>query len=545
MNKLFRCILPALLVFAAHPATAQRAAEDPDWNDGSIPVTDFSTWSNKPTGSAPADAYEPAEPAGDLTYNITPWTTTRTGAADTPSEYAQSSPTTQNRKFRTTCEPSTARRQDFILGFGVSSFGHMHEGTGNIGWNQNSTYLTARAAPASTCAGGPLNPTNYIEPAVMELLSTGARAVHRSQVSTFYYVSDLLSDQGDPLFQMTWLRRDFSYILGASPSNYNDTARRAIYAAASPALYYPGSPDTPAGMVGIQCFTNANALVSVTRTNSQMKLLNGTRTNQFARHWVAEDGSDPWGGNCVGTTAAPGYFIINLRGEDCWDRYNLHAPDGRMHVWYSAQTTDSAHTKLCPTVTVNGVLQNYAYFPELNIKTEYRHAGWNDYKNWYLESDRMHVATTECPDAASACDGVSGGNVPATVNGVFYSRVSLDPCRATSINFCNGSTFHADWGMGWMATQVFDLFQRECLGITVRGVAPVYGPAECDDSRLSPFLKMKSSGASPDPTLSSVSGVCSSMVSCTNAVPGDADLYEPVEVGQTGPFTIEGGHNTH
>jgi hypothetical protein len=208
-------------------------------------------------------------------------------------------------------------------------------------------------------------------------------------------------------------------------------------------------------------------------------------------------------------------------------------------MWYSTQTNDSASTKICPTVTVRGTLQHYGYIAELNVKTEYRHAGWNDYKNWYLESDRMHVATTECPDAASPCDGVTGGNVPATVNGIAYSRVSLDPCRRISVNFCALSTFHADWGYGWMASRIFDLQQRECLGITVRGVAPTYGPAECDNSRLSPFLQLKYTGASPD---ASLSGGCSTILNCTNAVPGSPDLFNYVETGQKGRFVVHGNH---
>jgi hypothetical protein len=535
MNRL----LMFILALGAVPAQAQRAANHPDWNDGSIPVTNFSTLSNKPTGAAPADAYEPAEPASDSTLDETPWLDVFSGPSASPLNYVQGP--TRERKARFTCEPTTALRKDFVLGHGIPSFGHMHQGTGNVAWNENSTYLTSRALPSSTCAGGPLNTTLYIEPAVIEQLSTGVRVAHRPQANSFYYVNGIQSMQGDPTEAMTWLRRDTQYILGANPSDYNDTARRATYAASG--LMYPGSPHTPAGMAGIGCYLNSGAIVKVQRVASQRELYNGIRDPNYARHTVAEDGSDPWmdgSGNhlCTGTVAAPAFFIVSFTAPDCWDRHNLQTPNGRTHFWYSARNSSSTIVDACPTVTVNGVLQHYGYMPQLQVKTNYQHTGWNDYKNWYLESDRMHVATTECPDAANPCDGVSGGNVPATVNGVSYTRVSLDPCRAISTNFCPFSTFHADWGYGWKSS-IIDLIQRECLGITVRGVAPVNGPAECDSSRISATRGLKYGGASPN---ASLSGGCVVMLACSDATPGNPELYDPVEMGQTGPFVIHGNH---
>lgn len=484
-------LVPALLLLVASPAFGQ-AFTHPGGDQGA----DWTELSTKPTGAAPADAYEPADP-GDIGFDEEDWIVVGVGGPG----YVEDPDA--ERKIRITCEPSTEEHEDFILGYGVANFGHLHQGTGKAVWDSTADFDSNRANPSSTCTGGPLNATLYIEPAMLKELPNGAVATMRPQDQTFYYITGIQSVANTA----TWLRRDTAFILGASPSNYNDAARRAEYAAAG--FEYPGSPETPAGFHGWQCYRGSDgALITVSRTASRMQTSSGAVDSGAARHLKAEDDSDPWGGSCTGSEAAPGELILNLSAPGCWDRHNLRAPDGRAHFWYSARTPDNEITNACPT-TDEG--EDYGQVPALQVKTHFRHAGFADYGEWYLASDRMNAA-----------------DAPA-------DATSLDPCREIGAWFCNGSTAHADWGYGWKSA-IFDEAQRECLGITVRGVAPTDGPAECNDSQISKTRKLLTGGASPDSTMS---GGCTTIRSCSDAVPGNIERYNPLEAGAPVPGAVE------
>lgn len=495
IKRFFLAFLAMVLVPSV--ATAQNW-DHSEWTDGSVPTPTFSSWctTDCPTGSAPADSFEPAIVA-DIGFTESDWISNDVVSCTTAPpvcDYHHSDPTAE-RKIRVTCEPSTAKHADAILAYGVPqpSGPHDHQGVGARDWSENSTYTFLRNNPSSTCSGGPLNATNYWKPKVMKLLaSTGVVVGIREQVDTFYYV---LGTQGEPM-KWTYLRRNFGFIGGANPMNYNDQARRDIYAASG--FQYPGSPDTPAGFGGIQCYRGSDgAEMTVTRTASRMKTEYGIAQTNLARHIKAEDGSDPWGGTCTGSVAAPGTFIVNLYAPGCWDRHNLRSPDGRGHTFYVGRKTDSSVTEACPTVTVGGVSVKFAHVPQLQSKHEFKHAGFADYGLWYLSSDRMNPAST-----------------PA-------DPTSKDPCRATGPWFCPFSTFHFDWIYGWKST-ILDEAMRECLGITVRGVTPVDGPAECNTSTISKTRRLKYAGTSPD---ANMSGGCTVILSCTNAVPGNNQRY--------------------
>lgn len=503
----------ALFPMLAHA----QAFTHPDGDQGA----NWNVLSSKPTGAAPADAFEVAEATEEVVYDEDDWIWETDGTTD----YIQSP--AAERKLRITCEPSTMEEMDFILGYGIEPFGHRHMATGKFNWNSTTNYTNGRADPSSTCSGGPLNATLYIEPELEEELSNGLIAGRRMQTQTFYYVGHIQSIANDA----TWLRRDTAFILGTNPKNFNDTARRAEYAASG--FQYPGSAETHAGFGGWQCYRGDGTYMPVTRTNSQMlNSASGTRNSGFARHLKAEDGSDPWGGACTGSVAQPGELILNLAAPGCWDRHNTRAPDGRAHFWHQARKSDGSVEGACPT-TDDG--DDYGVVPVLQVKTHFKHAGFADYGNLFFSSDRMRMSTTECPDETEPCDGVSGGNVPATVDGVYYSRVSLDPCRATGLDFCNGATGHADWGYIWNS-DIFEEAQRECLGISVRGIAPTHGPGECNTSQISKFRKLVYSGASPDPDLS---GGCTTVLSCSNAVPGNLERFNPVEEGTSVPGPVD------
>jgi hypothetical protein len=497
MKKLF---IAFMLMLWSVPVFAQ-PYQNSDWLDGSIPTRNWAVPSSKPTGAAPADTFEPAD-VSDSGFTESDWIITTDGNTD----YVQGAG--HDRKIRIQCDSGKNFHGDPILFPGVAPpVGHKHQGIGNIHWDQNSTFNTLRASPSSTCSGGPLNGTIYWAPEMQQITPTGYVAGIRSQVITFYYISGLQTNNPS----LTWLRRNFRFIGGANPNDYNDSARRAEYAAAG--YLYPGGPDLPAGFIGWQCYRDAAAsdVATVTRVASRAKSMFGVADPLMARHLKAEDGSDPWGGTCTGSIASPGTLLLNLIAPGCWDRHNLQAPDGRGHMAYAATKADSSVVGACPKMTVNGVTQEYGGLPQLTSKEEFRHAGFADYGTWFFSSDRMNPAST--PGDAT----------------------SKDPCRQIGPYFCNGSTGHFDWIYGWKSA-IIDEWQRECIGITVRGVAPTNGPAECGTSQISKFRKLKYTGASPDPTMS---GNCAVINSCSNAVPGNKERFVPIAPGTKATITVK------
>lgn len=514
------------LAYALAPSLALgRPYQHPDWLDGSIPVTSFSTFctTNCPTGTAPMDAYEPAEEP-DVGWTPSQWLT-----AGSSGDYVQA--LGREKKFRTQCEPTYARWVDGIIGPGIPPpFGHRHKGVGAEKWSENSSYTYLRTHLSSTCAGGPHNNTNYWKPEWLEDRGNGVVIGINEDIDTFYYIT---GQQGSTNLH-DYMRRDTEFISGANPMNFNDTARRAVYAASG--FNYPGGPDTPAGIGGWQCFPTtgpeAGGVATVSVVADRLKLQSGLAISTSAKHLRGPTGADPWGGNCQGTIGSPAQLIFNLIAPGCIDAHNLHAPDGRGNFWYAGSKGDSSVLDACPSVVVNGSTQLYRKIPQLTAKHTWLVTGPADYLPRYFSSDRMRVSTTECPDATAPCDGTSGGNTPATVGGVFYSRVSKDPCRQVSVDFCNGATGHNDWIYGWRSA-TFEIMQRECLGIVVRGIAPTTGPAECGTSQYDapgPQSRLIYGGASPNTALS---GGCAFIGQCQDARPGNSQLFSNLPKGYT------------
>lgn len=509
----FKTLILASAIMAA-PAAAQ------EWTVGDQGVN-WDTLSTKPVGSAPADAYEPADPGLPVGVNEADWLI-NIGDQQTTTPGAGSflKGPSHEKKIRITCEPSTVKIKDNILGKGIAKFGHPHQGYGSITWDENTDYASLRADPQSTCTGGPLNATNYMEPAVLKQLDNGVVVAVLAQSQADYYVRGVQSEPNE----MTWLRRGMQFLVGANPKDFNDTARRAAYAASSNDLVYPGSPDTPAGFRGWYCNLYDGSGVTVSDTTARMKSDTGIEITNKARYLKGPNGEDPFGGNCTGTEAEPAEIVSELAAPGCWDRHNLTAPDGRGHFWYFARNSASTIAHACPT-TASG--ESYAEVPALEVKNLYSTTGFSDYGEWYLESDRMDPAMT----VTAGCS-----NDPETQG----DSCSKDPCRKVGPYFCNGATLHADYTYGWSST-VFDTMQRECLGITVRGIAPVDGPAECNGSQVDRYHKLIASGAPADSTWI---GGCTSILNCNDAVPSKPlERYEIVPEMMQGSVTIE--HRDH
>lgn len=528
MLKLFRPILLLLSLLAvsttAHAQSYRVGAQTVDYSAQTI--GDGST----ANGGTPPYFSSGAEPsiADQIGYTRSAWIgtgATQTGVGD--------------EKFRITCNFAKFGSFDPILYLGQAKVGHHHTFFGAGGVDHNSNYTSLRTnAMVSTCPGGPLNKTAYWEPSMMRQLTSGAYVAFKPNVVSFYYVQN--AGQGA---QRQRLPRDFAFIGVANPMNYNDTVvRREIATAPSvsgSALMYTGGPSatgppawgglgnhgTPAGLIGYGCLTNANpnSFAPVVAPHGVRDQFDVVYSPDYARYLKGPFGEDPWGGACTA-----GKLILSIVAPHCWDGVNPRSPDGRGHVRYAVRNQHSTVLDICP--------KNWYKVPGFEAKTEFEHNGWTaDLQYRFLSSDRMRVSTTECPDATAPCDGVSGGNTPATVNGVPYTRVSNDPCRARTVDFCNGATAHFDW-MGAWDQEVMNIWMAKCLNMAVPGKTSetheCNGPGTIDMTGDQALV----TGTPPDPALAPTPVVDSSKRWNQNLT----SKYAPVEVGQHGPFTGHG-----
>lgn len=430
-----RHILAIFLVLFATTLHAQEIGGTArDWPNG--PANESWTPPISPDSAHPADTYEPAvDDENGYTRSLWSNSSNQRHIVNGPEE-----------KFRTVCQPAFIKRADPILAPGEYPAMHDHTFAGAnsayvIANVESFNYSMGREHPSSSCQGGPLNSTLYWEPSVKDD-RYGVSLTVIPSVINFYYQTLAPGDGAD----MTRLRRNYRFIGGANPMDYNDTARRAEYTAAG--LEYPGSPDTPAGFQGIGCFVTAapNTFVPVLSAHS-MKSAAGGETLIRARYLKGPNGEDPWDGACTA-----GEIIVEIRAQDCWDGNHLGSSNGRDHVAYSTRDEDNAPAAgSCP--------QNYVKVPSFISKVHFSHNGWTeDLQHWYLSSDRMNSSDT-------AAD-----------------PTSLDPCRETGPYFCSFSTFHFDWWGAW-DDQTFLTWHRNCLGMTVGGVGG--NPADCGTGGIS------------------------------------------------------------
>lgn len=472
----------------------------------------WTTPSALPTGSAPADTSEPTLVALPGTETVARWTystgdqlyTSRcTGTQLNYYKNTTAGSCTKagggtilnmgEKKIRLTCGPATAKRKDNLLAFGTRYFGHGHQGYGAITWDENSTYTTLRTDPRSSCLGIILNASNYMEPVVEATTASGALMSVLAQDQAVYYTEGVQSDPN----VATWIRRGMAWIWGSPPSDFNDTKRRAEYAAYG--LTYPGTSTTPAGQFGIYCIDGDGVGATVI---ASARLGGATDKARFVKD---QNGLDAFGGTCKSTAGGLATLTTDLGSPECWDRVNLTAVGARDHTRYAV-------AGVCPKTSGGG---DWGRIPAGQVKNIYMTTGFSEYGSWRFSSDHMRMATTECPDPANPCNGVSGGNVPGTVGGVFYSRVSLSPCRSTGLDFCNLETLHADYTFAWHGP-TFEIMERECLGLTVRGTAPTDGPAECNFGQMDRYTALQ---AIPPSGASFWTGGCVTSYDCNDSIP--------------------------
>lgn len=528
MNKLIRkaLLLLALLAFSS-PAFAQAWTVGEQTVSYSFPpvIGDGST-SNGGTPPYFTSGNEPAEINAAGNYTLSQWYVNNSIDRIDNGE----------AKVRFTCNFAKFGSLDPMLAYGLGTlFWHHHTFYGGFNVTSTTDYASLRNSPKSSCAGGPTNPTAYWEPSLMRLLSSGARAAYKPNNLSIYYTHGITEG---PTRQR--LPRNLGFITGADPMDFNDTRIRAELLAAG--LQYQGgytsavtgwsglgNNGTPAGHAGWSCMKNGNKM-AVDPPHGGRDPADTQYGTTDARYLVGPFGEDPWGGRCEPSTGSDVMLLYStLYAPTCWDGINARSAGARRHMRQTARKGDNSYNDVCPT--------GWYKLPRFEAKVEYSHKGWaNDLRYRFLSSDHMRMASTECPDATQPCNGVSGGNTPATVSGVFYSRVSNDPCRARTIDFCPGATLHADWLGAW-DQDVMDTWMERCLGMDVAGSSLTVEHKTCGNATIDSDKRLLVLEASPggSTTLSN-----NPVITLTPIDQNTNAKYAPIEAGQTGPFTIHG-----
>jgi hypothetical protein len=435
MKRLF---LALAAILAASPLSAQSWTtgprtpvwvDNPTIGDGVDRLPEVTTTTQG--GDPPAFAYEPVTPNED---GAGPYTRSQWIVAN-PQYTANLQP-----KFRISCNQSVFGTFDPVVYPGIPNAGHHHTFIGTLnGVDENTTSERLRTvSTSSACTGGPLNKTLYWEPTLFFEQSTGVFRPVKPNVASFYYT---MPSQAF-VEKLIRLPMGLQFIGGVNPDDPEATARMAEI------------PDGQGwlktrkydGWLGWACY-NGGTLVSPTASEDEYL--------GYSRVLVNSNGSDPWAGACQN----PNFVLIaNAAAPTCWDGYNLKAgattasvTAGRDHFRYPIYkvANQSPDAQICP----NG----WWKVPSFEVKSEFPNgrpgiAGHAWRSKLFLSSDRM----------------------------------SANPANWRP----RGSTFHFDWLNGW-DTVVLETWQRECLGMTVKGTPGADGlnglgkGNDCDTSTIS------------------------------------------------------------
>lgn len=370
-----------------------------------------------------------------------------------------------NAKFRTQCEYSHSDYVDPMLYPGRYPFAHLHSFFGNTGINKDSTYTSLRKTGGSTCAGGLLNRTGYWHPAVLKdnALGDGVTKIIKPNGILIYYITNKVTADRDII---TPIPRGLGYVTGFDPADPNDDYLHNIVTTAN------------VGASGFQYQYSDNGFKGWECQGLNGSYIQGVPANG-AWPTAAVPGSayQPYLRNADGTATMDCPVGTPLRatinGPLCWDGDNLLSPNGRTHVLRGLNNNASNmagngnRIESCPS--------GWHRFTEIQLFFTYTHNGSDDFKEWYLSSDRM-----------TASQYIHSGQ----------------PCHASNItngidgSYCNGQTFHTDWFGAW-DYEIMQTWMSQCNGTTVPdGRTPV--SRDCDDSRYGDGRKGIVLGSAPD-----------------------------------------------
>lgn len=333
-------------------------------------------------------------------------------------------------KFRTLCDFAFNRMIDPILYPGQHGVGHMHTFMGNTAVTADSNYNSLRTTGESTCMGGKLNRSAYWYPSVMKDNATGdgRTKIKIPDYAVVYYVQ-----APNDVDRTVRIPRGLGYVFGFNPSDptdtyYNDPLSGAACSTAKFCAYASASN----GFASWACASGSGGTALYLRDSS---------------------------GNATINCAAGDQLVATLNGPVCWDGVNLMSPNGRKHMYYGVR---HLHSLYDPPICPNGWYQ----IPRFEFRILFSHQGPNDYKEWYLSSDRMMGSQYEY--TAGDCHA---SNITNGITG----------------SYCNGQTMHTDWFGAW-DYDIMETWMTNCNGID--GNTGVSSNHECNDSAIGDGRRM-------------------------------------------------------
>ncbi len=355
-------------------------------------------------GSPPAFGSEPANIRSN--FDLSQWMVRR---------YYPTSSRGGEAKFRTHCNYSHHLADDPIIYPGKPGASHLHTFYGNTMTNAGSTYETMRTQGGSTCGGGPINRSAYWHPAVLKdnALGDGKTMIVKPDFAIVYY-NALVRD----IATITRFPRGFSFVFGfdpADPKNKKVTTEAEAANKTGKGHIYGSYRASGNGFVGWRCETTNGAVAA--------SPVPGSALQPYLRN---ADGTATL--NCL-VTERIGAVIGS---PQCWDGVNLSSPDGRSHVRYMIKENNTG-IGVCPI--------GWYRLVTIEMSVWFSHKGKDDYKRWYLSSDRM----------------------------------------ADHHQFLNGQSFHADWFGAWDYF-IMSIWMRNCNGLTFDGKSSK--PHSCIDTQF-------------------------------------------------------------
>lgn len=361
-------------------------------------------------GSTPSGGVPPAfsgEPANiQSNFDVRQWMVRR---------YYPTSSRGGEAKFRTHCNYSHHRADDPIVGPGKPGASHLHTFYGNTLANAGSTYETLRTQGGSTCGGGPINRSAYWHPAVLKDIARGdgKTMIVKPDHAVVYY-NALVRD----IAKITRFPRGFSYVFGFNPADPKNMKIAAEVAAANKkgsGTIYASYRAAGNGFGGWRCETANGSIAASPIPGSALQPYLMTAAGKATLNCPVNER--------IGAVIA---------SPQCWDGVNLSSPDGRNHVRYMIKENNTA-LGVCPIGWYRILTFQFVVW--------FSHKGMDDYKNWYLSSDRM-------------------------------------PGRR---QFLNGQSFHADWFGAW-DYHIMSIWMRNCNGLTFDGKPS--RPHSCIDTQF-------------------------------------------------------------
>lgn len=341
-------------------------------------------------GSTPSGGIPPAK---DLRARPSAFDTSLWMVPTTPS------PLPGTPKFRSHCNASHLGYDDPIVYPGQKGASHLHQFWGNTGTDYKSTYTSLRTTGGATCGGGILNRSAYWTPTMLKdnALGDGKTMVVKPDFAVVYYIT-----WPGRTAEFTRFSRGFRMVFGVNPSDPGDSKAHAEVDAFINPNGFPLYVYLTNGFVGWQCDGAGTPVPSLATADGTPAL------------------------NCPATSR----LTASVRSPGCWDGTNLTSPDGRSHVRHAIGEPNTGRQDVCPS--------GWYRIPQFSMDIYYSHQGPDDYRHWYLSSDRH------------------GGHT-----------------------YLNGQSMHADWFGAW-DWPTMTKWMRNCTGITFGGIPG--NPHECGDS---------------------------------------------------------------